>query len=77
MLANINKDLYKEIKKVYFIEGHNAMLVFLNIEGGIFRKIEKEFISNGSRFFDIMSLDDFKKKIKEEENKKYNNSRKK
>lgn len=73
----ISPHLYKEIKKVYFIEGHNAMLVFLNIEGGIFRKIEKEFISNGSRFFDIMSLDDFKKKIKEEENKKYNNSRKK
>ena len=37
-----------------------------------FFQLESDLMKNGSSYFDIMSLDDFKKYVKEEETKKSN-----
>jgi poly(A)-specific ribonuclease len=65
-----NKELLNEIKKTYFIEGYNSQLILVETKDRKFFELERELMENGSSYFDIMQLDDFKKFVKEEEAKK-------
>ena len=65
------------IKKSYYVEGYNSMLVFVDLTSGAFTQVEKELINNGKHYFDVLTLSEFKKRIKEEdENKKMYNRKK-
>ena len=67
-----DKELLNYIKKTYFIEGHNSQLILVEMKDRKFFQLESDLMKNGSSYFDIMSLDDFKKYVKEEEAKKSN-----
>ena len=67
-----DKELLNYIKKTYFIEGYNSQLILVEMKDRKFFQLESELMKNGSSYFDIMSLDDFKKYVKEEETKKSN-----
>lgn len=68
----LSPKMLNEIKRTYYIEGYNSMLVFVNLTGGVFSQVERELVQNGMAYFDVMTLSEFKKRMKEEDEKKYN-----
>lgn len=66
----LNAELFSQIKKICHVEGFFSAMIFVDISKGLFSTVQNELMQKGANYFEILSLNEFRKKIKEEEEKK-------